>query len=348
MQLRWLITGATGFIGSHVAEALARRHEAVVALVRRATDASWLEKLGVEIVRGDLFDREALELACRQVAIVVHCAARVGDWGPVEEYRRVNVEGLRNLLEAARQVPLRRFIHLSSLGVYEARDHYGTDENEPLPEHHIDGYTQTKVEAERLLRQYQEQYGVPVVILRPGFVYGARDRTVLPRLIHALEQGQIRYLGSGEEAMNTVYVGNVVQAVFLAAEKDQAVGQTYNLTDGQRVSKRQFFEELARAANLPPPSGKVPRWLAQLIAVGMEAWARWRGDREPPKLTRARVKFLGLNLDFSIEKARRQLGYQPEPALQKGLREAVAWFRQEQAASSSPLDHKTPTLISSH
>lgn len=333
MSGKWLVTGATGFIGSHVVETLAARGQSMVALVRPASDASWLESLGVEVVRGDLFEPAALTQACDGVAVIVHCAARVGDWGPIEAYRRVNVEGLRNLLETARRVPVRRVIHLSSLGVYEARDHYGTDETEPLPQRHMDAYTQTKVEAELLVRQYHEQYGLPVVILRPGFVYGARDRTVLPRLLDALEKRQLRYLGSGEQRMNTIYVGNLVQAILLAAEKPQAVGQTYNLTDGEEVSKRRFFETLARVADLPPPQGSVPRWLARLLAAGMETWARWRGDSQPPKLTRARVKFLGLNLHFSVEKARRELGYEPEPALEKGLREAVAWYRRQQFAS---------------
>ncbi len=336
MNAKWLVTGATGFIGSHVAETVAGQGKPVVALVRPGSDTSWLESLGVEVVRGDLFDVKALEQACESVAVIVHCAARVGDWGPVEEYRQVNVEGLRNLLEVARKVPLQRFIHLSSLGVYEARDHYGTDESEPLPTRHMDGYTQTKVEAEQLVRLYHQQYGLPAVILRPGFVYGARDRTVLPRLLQALEKKQVRYLGSGEQRMNTIYVGNLVQAILLAAEKKEAVGQTYNLTDGDEVTKRRFFETLAQVAGLPPPQGSVPRWLARILAASMETWARWRGDTQPPKLTRARVKFLGLNLHFSIDKARRELGYQPEPALEKGLQEAVTWYRQHSAHAATP------------
>src|SRR4029077_19768295 len=101
----------------------------------------------------------------------------------------VNVEALRSLLEACKGRPLKRFVHLSSLGVYAARHHYGTDESEPLPDQHVDGYTQTKVEAERLALQYQRDHGVPVVVLRPGFVYGPRDRTTLPKLIQKLTTG---------------------------------------------------------------------------------------------------------------------------------------------------------------
>src|SRR5262249_12996562 len=159
------------------------------------------------------------------------CAAKVGDWGPVEDYRAVNVEGLRGLLSACQGRPLQRFVHLSSLGVYAARHHYGTDESELLPERHMDGYTQTKVESERLALQYQREQGVPVVVLRPGFVYGPRDRTVLPRLIESLRRGELPYLGGGKRALNTIYVANLIDAIFLAIQTPGAVGKIYNLTD---------------------------------------------------------------------------------------------------------------------
>src|SRR5262249_11720045 len=153
--------------------------------------------LGVTIHRGDVADARVVQRALEGVEVVAHCAAKVGDWGPVEDYRAVNVEALRGLLEACKNQPLQRFVHLSSLGVYAARAHYGTDGTEPLPAHHMDGYTQTKVEAERLALHYHREHRVPVVVLRPGFVYGPRDHTVLPKLIAALRQGEFRYLGDG-------------------------------------------------------------------------------------------------------------------------------------------------------
>ena len=116
----------------------------------------------------------------------------------------------------------------------------------------MDGYTQTKVESEQLALQYHRQHGVPVVVLRPGFVYGPRDRTVLPRLIENLRKGLVRYPGAkGRRALNTIFIGNLVQAIFLALENDAAVGNIYNLTDGEAVSKRRFIEYVADAMALP-------------------------------------------------------------------------------------------------
>jgi nucleoside-diphosphate-sugar epimerase len=323
-----LITGATGFVGGHLAEACRNRGDTVRALVRAGSDTAGLEKLGVILVQGDLQDQAALARGVEGADFVFHCAARVGDWGPVEEYRAVNVEGLRQLLDACKGRPLRRFVHFSSLGVYEARHHHGTDESEPLPEQHMDGYTQTKVESEHLALRYHREHGVPVVALRPGFIYGPRDRTVLPRLLAGLREKTVPWISGGRRLLNTIYVGNLIEAAFLAAENPRAVGQVYNLTDGEAVSRQRFIGALCEGLDLPKPNRTLPFWLARALAWWLEGRARNRGAPEAPRLTQARLKFLGLNLDFSIEKARRELGYQPRWSFDAGMAETIAWYKQ--------------------
>jgi nucleoside-diphosphate-sugar epimerase len=333
-----LITGATGCVGSHLAEACAARGWGVRALARPGSDTALLERLGAAVVPGDITDGAAARTALEGADVVFHCAAKVGDWGPVEDYRAVNVEALRGLLDACRGRPLARFVHFSSLGVYAARHHHGTDENEPLPERHMDGYTQSKVEAEQLALQYQREHGVPVVVLRPGFIYGPRDRTVLPKLIDNLRKGKVRYIGGGRKALNTIYVGNLVEAAFLAAESPGAVGEVFNLTDGETVSKRRFIETIADGLGLPRPKPvSVPLWLARVLAWWREGQARRRNSPKAPRLTQGRLKFLGLNLDFSIAKARSQLGYRPRWTFDEGMRETLAWFRlQADGALAAP------------
>jgi nucleoside-diphosphate-sugar epimerase len=328
MATTCLITGATGFVGSHLVEGCAARGWSVRALARPGSAAAGLERPGVTVVRGDVTDPASLPAALEGAEVVFHCAAKVGDWGPVEGYRAVNVEGLRALLEACRGRPLRRFVHFSSLGVYAARHHHGTDESAPLPARHVDGYTQTKVEAEQLALRYQREHGVPVVVLRPGFVYGPRDRVVLPRLADNLRQGKVRYLGGGKRALNTIYVGNLVEAALLAAEKEGVVGQIYNLTDGEFVSKRHFIETIADGLGLPRPTRSLPLFVARIIAWWLERQARRKGAAQPPRLTQGRLKFLGLNLDFSIDKAKRELDYRPRWDFDEGMRETLAWYKQ--------------------
>jgi nucleoside-diphosphate-sugar epimerase len=170
------------------------------------------------------------------------------------------------------------------------------------------------------------------VVLRPGFIYGPRDRTVLPNLVTKLLEREVRYIGGGRGAMNCIFVGNLVEAALLAMEKPESVGQVYNVTDGEAVSKRRFIEVVADGVGAPRPSGLgVPLWLARIVAAWQEGGARRRGDKTPPQLTQGRLKFLGLNLDFSIEKAKRELGYRPHVSFEEGMRRTTEWYKQQAA-----------------
>ena len=323
-----LITGAGGLVGSSLAEACVKRGYKVKALIRSGSDGSFLEKLGVEVVRGDLQDKSLPIEATQGVDTVFHCAAKVGDWGSVDSYRQVNVEGLRKLLDSLNPAQLYKFVHFSSLGVYEARHHYQTDESTPPPDQHFDGYTQSKMESEKLALQYHKDKGYPIVVLRPGFIYGPRDRTVLPRLMEKLKTKEVKYIGSSSYAMNNIFVGNLVQAAFLALDNSNAVGEVFNLTDGEKVSKKRFITTIAKGMNLPTPFFlPVPLWLVRLIASSMEKKALKRGALEAPKITKANIKFLGLNLDFSIEKAKRILGYAPAKTFDEGMAETLNWYK---------------------
>jgi nucleoside-diphosphate-sugar epimerase len=316
-------------------------------LVRPQADTTLLEQWGVEVIRGDLTEATAVRSALEGADVVVHCAAKVGDWGPLDEYRRVNVEGLRALCDAALSHTLHRFVHISTLGVYAARHHYGTDESEPLPERHIDGYTQSKVEAERLVLQYHRKQQLPVVILRPGFIYGPRDRTLLPRLIERLRERSILYIAAGRYALNTTYVGNLVHAIISAIEAptEAVVGEIFNITDGEFVSKRMFFETVADHLGLPRPRSfpLIPLWLARLLAHWRENKFRRQNRPYPPRLTQAQLKFAGLNLDFSIAKARQILGYHPPTCFQEGMRITLEWFQKHSASLQANIlqDHHT-------
>jgi 2-alkyl-3-oxoalkanoate reductase len=322
----YLVTGGTGFVGSHVADALVGRGT-VRCLVRPESDTAHLREIGAELAVGDLTDPAAVARAVEGVDAIIHCAAKVGDWGHVDEFRRVNVGGLRALLDAVRGKPLQRFVQVSSLGVYAARHHYGTDESEPLPDNHIDGYTQSKVECERLALDEFRKHGTPVTIVRPGFIYGPRDRTVLPRLAKRLAKRDILYISKGKNALNTTYVGNLVDAILLALDRPEAVGEVFNVTDGEFVSKRRFFEAIADGLNLPRPKGSIPLWLAWPLAYWREGKFRRQGRPNPPRITQASVKFAGLNLDFATGKARTRLGWEPRVGFDEGMAKALDWYR---------------------
>jgi nucleoside-diphosphate-sugar epimerase len=319
------VTGATGLVGSHVVEEALKRGHHVRALVRANSNTSWLDSLpGVEKVLGDLEDADSLRRGCDGADWVLNCAAKVGDWGTLEEFRRLNVGALRLLLDAALSGQVSRFVHVSSLGVYEGRDHFGTDETVSPASNSLDAYTRSKTEAEQLVLDYVRDKKLAAAVVRPGFIYGERDRTVLPKLLFNIERGRFTYFGSGEQALNCIYVKNLVQAIFLAAEVPAAIGEVFNVTDGERISKRQFVGTVARLAGLREPTRKIPRPVAKVLANVVEKIAKAGGAQNPPLINKARYKFIGLNLDFSIEKARKILGYDPRYTTQQGLEAAIA------------------------
>lgn len=300
------------------------------ALIRGGSDSRLLDRLGVEKADGELIDPESLKKAAQGVTIVIHCAAKVGDWGPVDDYRAVNVRGLEHLLNAAENNgTLRRFIHISSLGVYEGRDHHGTDETVAPSTTGMDGYTLTKVEAEQLVLRHIREKKLPATILRPGFIYGPRDRTVLPKLLERLKAGQVKYFGTGEQLMNNTFVLNLADVIFDVLEKPETIGQIYNVTDGGLVSKRDFISTVATLAGYQVPRAAVPMGVARFLTTVSENVYRWLGKKEAPLLSNAKFKFLGLNLDFSIEKAKRELGYTPRFTFQEGMKQTIDWFREQ-------------------
>jgi len=321
------ITGATGLVGGHAAEEALRRGHRVRALVRPTSDTRWLDQWGVETIVGDLQDRNTIRTGIAGADWVFNCAAKVGDWGALAEFRQLNVEALRLLLDAATDSRIERLVHVSSLGVYEGRDHHGTDETVPPAANSLDAYTRSKTEAEALVLQYYRDRGLRATIVRPGFIYGERDRTVLPKLLLNLRRGTFAYFGSGEQVLNCIYVKNLVHGMFLAAEHPDAVGEVFNLTDGQRVTKKQFVGTVAKLAGLRPPSRHIPRGLARFLANLVERIAKLRGAKNPPIINKARYKFLGLHLDYSIDKARRTLGYQPLYNFEQAIELAMAEHR---------------------
>ncbi|MEM7810771.1 MAG: NAD-dependent epimerase/dehydratase family protein [Planctomycetota bacterium] len=332
--MRVLVTGATGLVGGQIFRSLHRRGCVTRVLLRRAADSAPFATAGAECAFGDMTDAVALSEAVAGVDAVVHCAAKVGDWGPVEAYREVNVRGTAKLLELAAVAGVRRLVHVGSLGVYEARDHDGTDETVAPNAAGIDGYTRSKVESERLVVAAAERGEVPAVVLRPGFVYGPGDRTVLPRLVASIAAGKFAFLGPGTQRLNNTGVENFATAVGRAlftddpdGLRDDLVGEVFNVTDDRLVTRLEFVETVARLAGLPTPTRHVPLAVAKPLASAMEATYRLLGRTEAPLLSAARVKFLGLDLAFSIEKAKRELGYAPAVPFETEMTRAVAWCR---------------------
>jgi nucleoside-diphosphate-sugar epimerase len=321
------VTGATGFIGGRLVDALLEAGHEVRALVRDPAAAPQLDRPGVEAVRGDLSDPASLPAAVGAAQLAFHCAGLVGDWLRPEEARRVNVEGTRAVLAASAAAGVERVVHLSSLSVYGLGQHRGTDEAAPL-RYSGDAYMDSKIDAERMVRVYADRPGPEVVILRPGFIYGPGDRRFLPKLLAALISRQFVYVGDGSKLLNLSYVDDVATAMLLAASNPAAAGEAYNVTDGTETSLRAFVEELCRDLGIPAPTRRIPPAVGWAVAYASEALARARRAEEAPRLSRGRMRFLYYNQHYSGAKAQRELRYRPGFTCREGVPPTLAWYRE--------------------
>lgn len=325
-ERRVLVTGATGFIGGRLAERLVTEEGAkVAALVRSVDKAEHLASIGVEIVQGDVSDLGSIRRAIGDCEIVFHCAALIHDAKiTLDGFRRVNVEGTRNMLEAAAEAGVVRFVHLSSIGVYGISPREGTQETDP---HQLcgDPYCDSKIEAERVAVRFAEQRRLSLVIIRPANVYGPGSSFWTVALLEMIKTGKLRMIDDGNGMSNHVYIDNLVDAILLAARNDIASGEAFIVSDGVNTSWKDFLGHYTRmlGRELLPSISKPRAWLTGLF---LEGAAQLTG--QTPALSRRAVGFWTQNATYTITKARTRLGYTPQITLEEGMKRTEAWLRQ--------------------
>jgi nucleoside-diphosphate-sugar epimerase len=324
--MRHLVTGAAGFLGSHLVDELLRRGAVVRAFVRSPEQASALTARGVEAVVGDIRDPQALAAALAGVQVVYHCAAAVGAHFSREEIYHHNRDGVENLLQAARDAGPARVVLVSSINVLGTRNFSMANEDLPCRRSH-DPAADVKIDAERLAEEFHHR-GVAVTTLRPGFVYGPRDERNLPQLIRALQRGRFAFIGSRDNVVPIVHVRDVVQALLLAGENPAAAGRIYNLTDGSRTTIGEFVDLLADLLNLPHPRRVMRYAIPYAACVFFDVAGKIRRRSRPAPITRASLRFLGTSRLVDIGRARTELGYTPSVLYRQGLPETVRWLNE--------------------
>ncbi len=323
--MRNLVTGATGFVGSHIAERLIKEGEEVVALVRKTSNTGFLYSIGARCAYGDINDLESVKEAMQGIDIVYHSAALADEWISPKEAYRVNVEGTGNLLDTAREAKVKRFVFISSLAVLGMRDHHGTPADAPYHKTG-DSYIDTKINSEQLVMDYYKKYDLPVTVVRPGFVFGPRDNKLIPRLSDRLGKKQFMFVGSGKNKINAVYVENLTDAIISAARSEKAVGQKYNVTNDSGMTLEALVLKIVDIWKFDTPRKHIPKFMAYLVCNILTALARLTKAKEPPYITKTRIKFLSLNLDFDIDKTKNDLGYNPRVSIEEGLRRTKDWM----------------------
>jgi dihydroflavonol-4-reductase len=319
-----LVTGATGFTGGHLARTLRARGHPVRALVRHGTAADSLAGTGIEVVRGDITDARAVAAAVAGMEIVYHVAAVYRTAGhPDEHYRAVNVGGTRNVLDAAARHGVDRVVHCSTVGVHGAIRDVPSHEDSPFNPGDI--YQETKLEGE-LAAQEAFRQGLPGVVVRPAAIYGPGDLRFL-KLFRSVQSGRFRMFGSGDVTYHLVYIDDLVDGFILCGEKTEALGRTYILGGNDYITLNAFVRLVAEALEVAPPRGRLP--LPPLIAAAVLCEAVCRPFGIEPPLHRRRVDFFVKPRAFTIERARRELGYEPRVAPGQGLRRTAEWYWSE-------------------
>lgn len=316
---RVLVTGASGFLGSHVLARLAAMGTPALGLGRDAERCAALEAAGHEIIRLDLsksFDAAA-EHDLGGLDAIVHCAALSAPFGRLADFETANVVATRNLVDFARRQGVRRLVHISSPTVcFAYRDQLGVREDAGLPPP-VNHYARTKRQAEEVVLAAPE---IGPVLLRPRGLYGPGDRTLLPRLLQVARQRPLPLFRDGQARIDLTYIDDVVDAVLAALSVGSiAEGQIFNVSGGEVVPVRRIAEAACARAGVQPRWRKMPLWPAMLAAGLTETAAQLLHGRPEPPVTRYGLGLFAYAQSLDIAKAHRIIGWTPKVSFEEGL-----------------------------
>lgn len=315
------VTGGSGFIGRHLLRALAEAGHPVRAMARSDRSATVVESLGAEVSRSDLESVTAADL--EGCDAVVHAAAYVEPYGPRERFETLNVEGTERMLRAAKGAGCRRFVHVGTEAVlFHGPPLQDVDESHPYPAEHRFLYAETKAAAERRVLAANAE-GFATLSIRPRFVWGPGDTTVLPQILEAANAGAWLWMGKGRARTSTCHVTNLVQALLLALERGPG-GEAYFVADEGTRTMREFVEALAATRGVTLRDVSVPGWLGRgLAAVVERSWSLLGREKQPP-ITRLGAAMMSTTVTVRTDKARRLLGWEPTVSVAQGMAELTA------------------------
>lgn len=321
--MRVMVTGATGFTGGHLARALKARGNEVVALVRDLQKAEPLKQQGIELVAGNVRSKDDVRRAAQGCDVVYHIAALYREARHADEtYRKVNVEGVGNVIEACAELNVGRLVHCSTVGVH-GNVVVPADENAPFAP--LDVYQESKVEGDKLVQQYIAQGG-RATIFRPVGIHGPGDTRFL-KLFRSINNGTFRMIGKGDVIYHMTYIDDLVDGIVLCGEHPAALGQIYILCGPVYTTLAELASAVATSLGRKLPRGHIPLWPVVLAARACEAICRPL-HIEPP-LHRRRLEFFINDRGFTAAKAIREIGYAPKVSLAEGLARTVAWYREQ-------------------
>lgn len=321
-----LVTGGGGFLGGAIVKRLVEQGEQVSSFSR--ANYSELDALGVDQIRGDLGDKDAVDHACRGMDIVFHVAAKPGVWGRYEDFYQTNTTGTRNVIDACRHHGISRLIYTSSPSVvFNGSDMQGVDESVPYPSRFHAYYPKTKALAEQLVRAATSE-SLRTITLRPHLIWGPGDNHLVPRIIS--RANQLMRVGDSKNLVDTVYIDNAADAHILAAsqlERNPALsGNVYFISQDDPIPLWDMVDAILNAGGHPPLNRTISRkaaWVAGLIFEIVYTVLRIKSE---PRMTRFVAEELATSHWFDISAAKRDLGYLPAVSTEQGLELLAQWL----------------------
>lgn len=322
--MKVLVTGGGGFLGQNIVRRLQERGDQVRILARAEYPA--LAARGVECLRGDVREKDAVLRAVKGADSVFHVASKVGYWGARTEYEAINIGGASNVVEGCIESGVGRLIYTSTPSVVIGTKGglENADETTPYPTRHLYQYAATKARAEAIVLGSNGRGGLKTVALRPHFIFGPGDPQIVPRLVENARKGTLVRIGDGSNKVDVTYIDNAVDAHILAHDalgksEARAAGQAYFIGQEKPVFLWEFVDTVLRGFGVDPVTKRIPVGLARILGAVIEGLYRVLALKKEPPITRSVAVVLGTSHFFSHEKARRDLGYQPRITLEEGL-----------------------------
>jgi nucleoside-diphosphate-sugar epimerase len=313
--MKVFVTGGSGFVGGHVIEALSPTYT-VLAMARSPKSAQAVARYGATAVTVGLDAVDAGHLAGCDA--VVHCAAYVEEWGTREQYWKGNVEGTTRMLDAARRAGVQRFVHIGTeAALFDGHDLVDVDEGHPYPAVQRYLYSETKAEAERRVLAANAE-GFATISLRPRFVWGPRDTSVLPAVLRMARAGAWVWLDGGRARTSTTHVRNLARAVELALTEGRG-GEAYFVADEGTRPLRELLSAMAQTQGVTLPDRTMPGAVARPLAAALEGAWRALGIKKAPPMTAFAIAMMSRAVTVNTAKARRELGYAPVIDVAAGL-----------------------------
>ena len=323
--MKIFITGGSGFVGGALIERLKDKHE-LYAMARSDRSADKVRELGAEPVSCSL--DTITEDHLRGMDVVIHSAAYVEPWGKFKLFYHANVTGTQTMLDRSRAAGVKRFIHVSTESVlFRGQDLDDVDETHPYPERSPFPYSETKKQAEKRVLAANVPGEFETLSLRPRLVWGPGDTTILKNLCDLVDKGDFRWINQGRAMTSTCYIDNYAQAVELALEKGRG-GEVYFITDDEYISVRDLVNLMLASTGRSAPKKNLGYGIARFAAWGIEGVWKLLGIKKQPPVTRFSVAIIACNCTIRIDKAKKELGYQPEFSIDTGMERLKAWGKE--------------------